>query len=733
MYRTEQSREEFKREVHVDLVVAGGGVAGVIAAVAAAREGVKTVLIQDRPVLGGPSSSECSDGTGKMMCGAYNYCNRNAREAGLVEELRNFHSRRYVNGWRNHWSLSLRDFVEKESNITLLMNTALYDCKCENGKIICVYARQSGSELEYTVFADNFIDATGDGALGYRAGADFRMGREGRAEFNEPLAPELPDMKTMGTSISFRAEDVGYPIKFEAPEWAYKINSDDDLPFRMHNNPTSGYWWLEYGGEINTITDNEEIYKVLRSVLFGMWDHVKNGGDHGAENYAISWVAPVGGKRESRRFMGDYIMHQSDLLEHPDFPDAIAYGGWPIDIHPPEGVFGKGHPGSTPPFIFPGTFPIPFRSLYSRNISNLMMAGRDISVTHVALGSTRLIATCGLTGQAAGTAAALLKKYGCTPRELYQQHIGELRQLLQKRDGVIPGFPVSLSDDLAKKAKVSATGAFALTMETPERFIPLVAIDTPTKKFDPCDVAPDDRRLGMNFVWDGRTLEKIRIAVKNDSQEEKELTLRIKSGFFAAEDIAVAACKVAPGAEVAEFDFNFALALGSYALIFDDEPQISVGVSSTHLPGFERKLDGCYLNYEHFALEFLPIQHPYTPERVVNDCGRSAAGVPSLWMSDVMGEREALKLNWDAPVQLKEVDIAFDTNLDRINLDRIAPECVKSFCLKADGKEIFSSDNNSQRFVHIVLPEAVACSELALEITGTWGDERARVVYLRCF
>ena len=193
MYKTETSNIDFTRELHAELVVVGGGVAGVMAAVSAAREGVKTILIQDRPVLGGPSSSECSDGTGKMMSGAYNYCNRNAREAGLLEELRNFHSRRYVNGWRNHWSLSLRDFVEQEENITLLMNCSLYDCVCENGVISLVRARQCGSELEYTIYADNFVDATGDGTLGFKAGAEFRMGREGKAEFGESLAPDQPD------------------------------------------------------------------------------------------------------------------------------------------------------------------------------------------------------------------------------------------------------------------------------------------------------------------------------------------------------------------------------------------------------------------------------------------------------------------------------------------------------------------------------------------------------------
>lgn len=731
MYKTEKSNIDFNRILHADLVVVGGGLSGTLAAVAAAREGVETVLIHDRPVLGGPASSECCDGSGKMVCGAPNYCNRNAREAGLVEELRNFHSRRYVYGWRNHWSLSMRDFVEQEKNITLLMNCSMYDCVCENNRIVCVKARQSGSELEYTVYADNFIDASGDGVLGFKAGAEFRMGREGRAEFNESLAPELPDNKTMGTSINFRAEDVGHPIKFEAPEWAYKINSDDDLPYRMHSNPSSGYWWLEYGGELDTIADNETIYKTLRSVLFGMWDHVKNGGDHGAENYAISWVASVGGKRESRRFMGDYIMSQRDVQEHPDFPDTVAYGGWPIDIHPPEGVFGKGHPGSTPPFIFPGIFPIPFRSLYSRNISNMMMAGRDISVSHVALGSTRLIATCGLTGQATGTAAALLKKYNCSPRELYQNHIAELRQLLQKRDAANPGYPVAVSDDLAKSAVVSADRNFTFTMETPEKFIPLHAVDTPTKKFDPCDVAPADRRVGMKFLWDGSRLTGIDFRMNNPESAGREITLRIRKDFFDENDLAVSSAVAAPGENRVHFEFDQQLASGDYALIFEDDEVVQIGVASTHLPGFERKLDGCYLDFFHPVCEFYPLQRPYLPGNVVNDNGRSIDGEPSLWMAD--GKCGELKFAWTTPIDISEVAITFDTNLDRINLDRIAPECVKSFVLKLDGREILRREDNSQRFVRCVLPETVKASTLTLEINDTNGDEFARVVALRCF
>lgn len=731
MFRTETSDNDFTRTINTELVVVGGGVSGTLAAVAAAREGVKTVLIQDRPVLGGPSSCECSDGSGKMVLGAPNYCNRNAREAGLVEEIRNFHTRRFIYGWRNHWSLSLRDFAEQEENLTLLMNCSVYDCCCENGVIKCVFARQGGTELEYTIFADNFIDASGDGALGFKAGAHFRMGREGKAEFNEPLAPDEPDAKTMGTSICFRAVDVGHPIKFEAPSWAYKINSDDDLPYRMHSNPVSGYWWLEYGGEVNTISDNEDIYKVLRSVLFGMWDHVKNGGDHGAENYAISWVASVGGKRESRRFMGDYILKQGDLLEHPKFPDAVAYGGWPIDIHPPEGVFGKGHPGSTPPFIYPGLFPIPFRSLYSRNISNLMMAGRNVSVTHVALGSTRLMATCGLLGQAVGTAAALLKKYHCTPRELYQKHIAELRQLLHKRDAAVPGFPVHLPDDLAHNAHVSSDSCYTFIMEDVERFIPLVAVDTPTKKFDPCDVAPEDRRIGMKFLWDGRKLEKIRFKFNNPTDKEFTALLHLCSDFSAKKEFAAAEQTIIPGENIIEFNFDIDLAPGVYALIFEDIPEIQIGVASTHLPGFERKLDGCYLNFEHPVCEFFPAQQPYPAPRVVNDNGRSVDGEPSLWMAD--SDHGTLTFKWDTPAEIREITLIFDTNLDRFNLERIAPECVKSFVLKADGKVIFSKDDNTQRFVRCVLDAPQKISQLDLEITSTNGDKYARVAAVHCF
>ena len=372
-----------------------------------------------------------------------------------------------------------------------------------------------------------------------------------------------------------------------------------------------------------------------------------------------------------------------------------------------------------------------YDGVHMNPIGNMMMAGRDISVTHVALGSTRLMATCGLIGQAVGTAAALLKKYNCTPRELYQNHISELRQLLQKRDGVIPGYPVHIEDDLAHRAAVSADSTYTFIMEDVEKFIPLHAVDTPTKKFDPCDVAPEDRRIGMKFIWHGDTLEKISFKFSNPTGNARKVILRLRKEFFDDADIAVAEAVVEPGEFVAAFGFDLALPAGSYALIFDDDSELMIGTASTHLPGFERKLDGCYLNYDHPVCEFSPALQPYPATAVVNDNGRSVDGAPSLWMADKSGG--TLDLTWQQPVQISEVDITFDTNLDRFDIDRIAPECVKSFVLKADGREIFHKIDNSQRFVRCVLPEPVKASSLSLEIRETNGDKFARVVSLRCF
>jgi hypothetical protein len=735
MYRTNQNSPSFDRALHADLVVAGGGVAGTCAAVAAARAGLKVVLIQNRPVLGGPSSSECQFESGNCVNGASEYVNRNARETGVIEDLKNEHAYRYANGWRNHWSQTLRDAAEREG-VTLLLNTELLRGSRSGDRIEYVDARGIGSELNYRIYGRCFVDATGDGTLGHSVGAEFRMGREGKAEFGESMAPEAADAKTMGNSIAFRAVDTGRPVPFKAPEWAYKINSDSDLPYRLHNNPVAGYWWLEYGGELDTIADTEDIYRTLLSVLYGMWDHVKNGADHGAANYAITWVAPIAGKRESRRFIGDYMLSERDLREEIEFPDAVAYGGWPIDLHPPEGVFGKGHPGGTPPFFFPGTYPIPFRSLYSRNIGNLLLAGRDISVSHVALGTTRLMATCGVCGHAVGIAAQLLCKYDCTPRELTERHLAELRERLQQDDLTLPQRPIALPGDLSATARITASSAQKLEMQPMTGTRPLVAPPKGTEIYDPCDIPPEDRRLGQTIPVTTDFIGEIRVKFNNPTAAAQAVTARLRSDFFGA-DLASATASVEPGNEaIGVFRFDLKVTPGSYKIVLDAVPELEVCTSSRYLPGVERKLDGCYIDFENFIFDVLPEQSPYGAEQLRNDYGRPSAERSNLWISDpAAGLPQTVELSWDAPVEFSRIDLVFDTNLDRKLVHEIPPECVRHYRLEAvcGGQTTLLAEEteNYKRFaVHKINGKA---EKLRLTVLAAYGDPSARLAAFRVF
>ena len=437
------------------VVVVGGGLAGVCASIAAARLGVSVALVQDRPVLGGNSSSEI-----RVIPGGADHSFPYARETGIIEELRiedRFRNHeRLENGRTNSiWDFVLWEWVTREPNITLYLNTSARSAVTEGNHIRGIVAEQLGTERTLRIAGEVFVDASGDGTVAASAGAQFRMGREGREEFGESLAPERPDGRTLGSSVLFLARDLGHPVKFTPPPWAYDFPSDEDLPFRDHSRISNGFWWIEFGGTLNTISDNERIRDELWKIVFGVWDHIKNHGDHGAENYALEWVGSLPGKRESRRFMGDYILTQHDLEEAPLFPDRVAYGGWPIDLHPPEGIYEAGKPAQIHPL--PRPYSIPFRCLYSRNVDNLLFAGRNISASHVAFGSTRVMATGAVMGQAAGTGAFLCVRYRTTPRGVLREHIWELQQLLLKHDAYIIGLRNEDPEDLARKARASAS------------------------------------------------------------------------------------------------------------------------------------------------------------------------------------------------------------------------------------------------------------------------------------
>lgn len=452
--------------IHYDVLVVGGGMSGVCAALAAARHGAKTALVQSRPVLGGNGSSEmrmhitganCHNGKDDMV------------ETGILMELLLANKRRNPYHSFSVWDSVLWEKVRFQENLTLYLNTTLDEAKAEGGRLMGITCRQATTETTYAFDADVYVDATGNGTLGFLAGAEYRIGSEGRAEFGEPNAPEAPNMTTMGNTLLFIAEDKGEPVPFEKPFWAYTF-TEEDLQFRGHGNTTiphgengvteeynadSGYWWIELGGTSkDIIRDTEKLTEELYKCVWGIWDHIKNGGDHGAENYALTWVGNVPGIRESRRLVGDYLLREMDVSGNRIFEDAVAYGGWPMDEHPPLGLYHKGPPVRY--INFPGCYSIPYRCYYSKNIENLMMAGRDISVSKMALGSVRVMGTCAVGGQAAGTAAAMAAAMRIPPREV-GLHISALQQALLKDDCYIPGFRNEDPGDLARSATVRAT------------------------------------------------------------------------------------------------------------------------------------------------------------------------------------------------------------------------------------------------------------------------------------
>ena len=470
-------------EKQYDVVVVGGGMAGLCAAIAAARQGSKTALVHARPVLGGNASSEIRI----HISGADQSLKQpDYAEGGLLYELmlenkaRNDHFSYYT------WDLVLFEKAKAEPNLDVYFNTVMYDCDVDNGKITSLLCVQETTEMRYRLTAPVFVDATGNGTLGYYAGAEYRTGSEPQSEFGEEHAPREPNQERMGNTLMLLAKDMGHPVKFTPPSFAKKLtekqlakrihcaqmretidcsDSPDPEEYRRTSMTSSacsdyGFWWIELMGEgDDIIAEYEDIRDNLMAYVYGVWDHIKNGNegvhDHHAENLELVWVGSLPGVRESRRLVGDYLLNEVDILDHRIFDDAVCYGGWCIDMHAPHGVLDIDKLPSDCNF-YRGVYTIPYRSYYSKNIRNLYMAGRNISTSRMGLASTRILGCCAIGGEAVGIAASMCVKYGCEPRQL-APHIGELQQKILKEDGYLPGFVNRDEKDLALKARITAT------------------------------------------------------------------------------------------------------------------------------------------------------------------------------------------------------------------------------------------------------------------------------------
>lgn len=425
-----------------DLCIIGGGMAGLCAAIAAARNGAHVILMQDRPMLGGNASSEIR----MHICGADRFDGKSLRESGIIEEieLENL----YRNPLANYqiWDSVLYGKALEQDNLTLLLNCSCNNAIMDKSTIISVKGWQTTSETWHTVESQIFADCSGDSVLAPLTGAEFRIGREGRYEHNETIEPEEPDKKTMGMSCLIQTRVHDEKIEFIPPKWAAKLTGSESLHTSQRNhNMKNGtnFWWLEMGGEGDSIHDTEHIRDELLPLAFGIWDHIKNDGDHEADNLSLEWVGFLPGKRESRRYIGDYVLNQNDVESGGHFEDVVAYGGWSMDDHNPAGFYYDGEPTIFHPA--PQPYGIPYRSLYSKNIENLMFAGRNISATHAANSSTRVMGTCSILGQAMGTAAAIAVKKNTTPRGVYENYIKDLQKNLLEDGCWLPGHKKEIS------------------------------------------------------------------------------------------------------------------------------------------------------------------------------------------------------------------------------------------------------------------------------------------------
>ncbi len=440
-------------EQNFDFIVVGGGISGLCTAIAAARKGVSTALIQDRSVLGGNSSSEMRvhvNGAGRSNGF------QNAIESGIILEL--LLANKKANPQHSFYAYDtvLWEHARFQKNLTLFLNTSVHNIEMDGNKIAKLHAYQMNTEKKFLFSAPYFSDNTGDGTVAFLAGADYAIGHEARDTYNESLAPPEANDYVMGSSVSFSTKDMGEPTPFVRPSWAYEYTKEM-LGKRGIEELTHGYWWIELDG---TIDESQDIKDELMKYVFGVWDYIKNSGDYPkSENLALDWISSIAGKRESRRILGDYVLNQRDIDESKLFPHAIAYGGWSMDDHTPGGI-------KTLNPMDEGTiwhevndiYTIPYECIYSRNIDNLYIGGRSFSASHMALSSARVMATGGILGQAAGTAVSIALREKISPREVVN-FIDELQQTLIRDDCHIPGIPVKDKNDLVSNGNCTITAS----------------------------------------------------------------------------------------------------------------------------------------------------------------------------------------------------------------------------------------------------------------------------------
>jgi hypothetical protein len=742
-------RELKTKRLEVGLVVVGGGLAGTCAALTAARAGVQVVLVQDRPVLGGNASSEVRLwGLGATSHMGNN--NRWAREGGVINEILVENLYRNPEGNALIFDTVLLEKVLDEPNLTLLLNTSAHVVrKRGSDSIESVQAFCSQNSTLYDLQAPLFCDSSGDGVVAFQAGAAFRMGAEASDEFGEKFAPSDEYGYLLGHSIYFYSKDVGRPVRFVPPRYA--LDDISEIPrFRSFNTKTDGcrLWWIEYGGRLDTVHETETIKWQLWRVVYGVWNYIKNSGEFpDAENLTLEWVGHIPGKRESRRFEGDTMMIQQDIIEQRQHEDAIAFGGWSIDLHPADGVFSE-MPGCDQ-WHAPGVYQIPYRTLYARNINNLFLGGRIMSVSHVAFGSTRVMLTLANAAQAIGMAAAHCLQEGLLPRDISEpERMARLQRDLMRAGQHIPGLRLQDGEDLVQQARIGASSKYCLEGLPDDG--PLQALEHSIAQMLPVPAGPAPE---VDFVVDVdepttlrlelRASERLGNYTPNVTLGALEFALpagpnqRVTADFdvSVADDQYLFYCLMANEdvhAHLSEQRLSGVLPLQQRRT---QTPPADIGVDTFEFWAPPRRPAG-----QNLAMAIRPVVDAFDPANVSNGLGRPTTGV-NAWVADPDDPRPTLRLRWDAPRSIREIVLVFDSDADHPMETTLMghPESVVPFTVRhwrildGNGALVAECDDNHQTINRVRLDEPLVTDRLQVELLETEGEVPAALFELRCY
>lgn len=749
-------RELKVEDLVADLVIAGGGLSGVCAAITAARAGLSVILVQDRPVLGGNSSSEVR----LWILGATSHMgnnNRWAREGGLVDEILVENMYRNPEGNPLIFDTILLDKVAAEKNIQLLLNTAVYEVGKSSANLISsLTAFCSQNSTQYLLKASLFCDCSGDGIVGFLSGAAFRMGAEAKDEFDEKFAPTEAYGQLLGHSIYFYSKDTGKPVKYIAPEFA--LEDITKIPrFKSFNAQDYGcrLWWIEYGGRLDTVHDTEQIKWELWKVVYGTWNYIKNSGNFPeAENLTLEWVGTVPGKRESRRFEGDYMLNQKDIVNQNTHFDAVAYGGWSIDLHPADGIFSE-KPGCNQ-WHSKGIYQIPYRCLYSKNIKNLFLAGRIISASHIAFASTRVMATSAYVAQAVGLAAKICKDHSIYPADIIRDgRIAAFQKELLKSGQHIPGTSLHDDKDLVQSARIQASSELVIyEMGGNTQYLPL---DISTAQLIP--LPPGEFPVIILNAW-----------AEEDTRLNVELRTSIKPGNFTPDHTVTSTIlDLKKGSNSLTLNFDHVLLNASYVfLMFGKNPMVKLQFTEQRITGMlsvfnlvnksvsnygrqtptedigvdefefwcpQRRPNGLNL-----SLSFKDGLDVFKADNIRNGVDRPTVQ-PNAWVSSYNDPDPKLILEWDETQSISTIQLLFDTDYDHPmetvlihHPESVMPFCVRNYSIEDEnGATIYQENGNYQTRKVIMLANPVNTKKLIIHMKHPSVLVPAALFAVRCY